>query len=172
MRRRPRSDRYVNILTSVEPVPCHAGRVTAAGIPDGFEFSTDPDRIDRARVHELLATHAYWAQGRTLEEQERIVAASRNYGVYAVPGDQQVAYARVVTDGATFAWLADVIVDPLFRGRGLGRGLIDALLADLEPSGLKRIVLKASDDAKTLYRRAGWAALDGPDAWMELRPRA
>jgi GNAT superfamily N-acetyltransferase len=82
---------------------------------------------------------------------------------------EQVAYARVVTDGVTFAWLADVIVDPAHRGHGLGRALVDAVLEDLAPLDLKRIVLKASEDGRPLYERAGWTPLEGPQDWMERR---
>ena len=85
---------------------------------------------------------------------------------------QDVAHgARVVTDGVTFAWLADVIVDPAHRGRRLGSALIDLILGDLDPMGLKRIVLKASEAGRPLYERAGWTPLEGPDDWMELRSR-
>ena len=140
-------------------------------LPDGYEFSADPDRIDVGHVHRLLAEHAYWAEGRTLETQRAINDASRNYGLYTRPDGKQIAYARVVTDGVTFAWLADVIVDPAHRGRRLGSALIDLILADLDPMGLKRIVLKASEAGRPLYERAGWAPLEGPEDWMELRSR-
>lgn len=117
-------------------------------LPDGYEFTADTARIDTGRVHRLLVEHTPWAEGRTLEAQRAIVAGSRNYGLYSRPGEEsgrgeQVAYARVVTDSVTFAWLADVIVDPEHRGRRLGAALVDRLLEDLEPMRLKRIVLKA-----------------------------
>lgn len=142
-----------------------------SSLPDGYEFSADPARTDTSRVHRLLTEHAHWAEGRTLEAQQAIVEASRNYGIHTQPGGEQVAYARVVTDGVTFAWLADVIVDPAHRGRRLGGALVDRILADLDPMGLKRIVLKASEAGRPLYERAGWTPLEGPDDWMELRSR-
>jgi predicted GNAT family acetyltransferase len=89
------------------------------------EFSADQDRLDHARVHALLAEYAYWAQGRTREEQDRVIAQSRNYGMYLSESGEQVAYARVATDMVTFAWLADVIVDPAFGRRGIGSALIE-----------------------------------------------
>lgn len=144
---------------------------SAPALPTGYEFSADPARIDAERVHRLLAEGAYWARGRERATQDTIVAASRNYGIHHLGGDGQIGYARIVTDGGTFAWLADVIVDPAHRGRGLGRALIDGVLADLEPLGLRRIVLKASDDGRPLYERAGWTPLEGPEDWMELRRR-
>ncbi|MFD2023911.1 hypothetical protein [Promicromonospora aerolata] len=77
-----------------------------------YEFSTDPDRIDRARVHELVSQHTYWAKDRPREIMDAAIAGSRPYGVFRRGTGEQVAFARVVTDGATFAWLADVIVEP------------------------------------------------------------
>lgn len=148
-----------------------AAMTTPPPLPDGYEFSSDSGRIDTPRVHRLLTEHAHWAAGRTLEAQQAIVAASRNYGLYTRSDGEQVAYARVVTDGVTFAWLADVIVDPEHRGRRLGGVLVDRILADLGPMGLKRIVLKASEAGRPLYERAGWTPLEGPDDWMELRTR-
>lgn len=142
---------------------------SSPALPIGYEFSADPARIDAERVHSLLLEGAYWARGRSRATQDAIVAASRNYGIHHLGGGGQVGYARIVTDGGTFAWLADVIVDPAHRGRGLGRALIDGVLADLEPLGLRRIVLKASEDGRPLYERAGWAPLEGPEDWMELR---
>jgi len=138
-------------------------------LPDGYEFSTGTSRLDPARVHYLLSNYAYWAAKRTRQTQDAAIAHSRNYGIYWVASQQQVAYARVVTDGVTFAWLADVIVDPAHRGRGIGRALIAGVVADLEPLGLKRIVLKASDEGVHLYEQFGWHAVEKPDAWMELR---
>lgn len=144
---------------------------TPPALPTGYEFSVDPRRIDADRVHRLLREHAHWAEGRSSDTQRAIIAASRNYGIYVQRDVAQVAYARVVTDAVTFAWLADVIVDPDHRGRGLGRALVDGVLEDLAPLGLKRIVLKASESGRPLYERAGWISLDGPEDWMERRPR-
>jgi predicted GNAT family acetyltransferase len=132
------------------------------------EFSADPARLDRARVHELLSEHAYWATGRTREAQDAAIAVSRNYGIYT-PAGEQIAYARAVTDGVTFAWLADVIVDPAHRGRGLGTRLVDGALADLDALGLKRVLLKAAPEARAVYLRAGFAGLEEPETWLQRR---
>lgn len=132
-----------------------------------FEFSTDPARLDVERVHRLLAEHAYWARGRSRALQEAAVAGSRSYGVYDAATGAQVAYARVVTDGATFAWLCDVIVDPAVRGRGVGVQLVEGVVADLEPLGLKRVVLRTAD-AHGLYRRFGFEVVEDAAGWMVL----
>lgn len=129
-----------------------------------YEFSADPARIDVDWVHATVSAQ-YWAQGRPRAVQDAAVAGSRNYGVYAADGSQ-VAYARAVTDGATFAWVADVVVHPDHRRRGLGTLLVDGLMADLGALGLKRVLLKASSDGHDLYRRAGFDGLDEPHAWL------
>ncbi|WP_418276682.1 GNAT family N-acetyltransferase [Isoptericola jiangsuensis] len=130
-----------------------------------YEFSADPSRIDAVWVHEILSTQAYWALGRSRATQDTVIAGSRNYGVYATDG-AQVAYARAVTDGATFAWIADVVVDPAHRRRGLGTMLVDGLMGDLDTLGLKRVLLKASPEGRDLYRRAGFGDLDDPATWL------
>lgn len=140
-----------------------------AAAPDSYEFSADLARLDRERVHDLLVSHAYWAAGRSRAFQDAAIDASRNYGVYQTSSGRQVAYARVVTDGVTFGWLADVVVGPEHRGRGLGRLLVSGIVADLEPLALKRVLLKASPEGRALYAALGWTAVDSPDDWMELR---
>jgi N-acetylglutamate synthase-like GNAT family acetyltransferase len=131
----------------------------------GYVFSDSRAAIDRARVHGWLSEQAYWALGRTREVQDAAIDASRNYGVFERDSGEQVAYARVVTDAATFAWLCDVFVSPRVRGTGVGKQLIAGVVADLEPLGLKRILL-ATGDAHGLYAQYGFAALDDPTTMM------
>lgn len=140
-------------------------------IAASYEFSTDSARLDREWVHHVLSTLTYWAAGRERTVQDRIIENSRNYGMYEVATGTQVGYARIVTDEATFAWLADVIIDPAHRRQGLARELVDGLLEDLVPMGLKRVVLKASAEARALYEQVGWDSLDGAEDWLELRAR-
>jgi GNAT superfamily N-acetyltransferase len=130
-----------------------------------YVFATDPELVDRALVHEWLSQRSYWAAGRSRTVQDAAIAASRNYGIYVQESGEQVAYARAVTDGATFAWLCDVFVVEHVRGQGLGKQLMAGILADLEPLGLKRILL-ATDDAHGLYAQFGFSALETPGAWM------
>jgi GNAT superfamily N-acetyltransferase len=142
-----------------------------------FRFSTDPSDIDRERVHRWLSEQSYWALGRARDVQDAAMDASRNYAVVDTGSDTatatatatQVAYARVVTDGVTFAWLCDVFVDPDVRGRGVGVALIEGVVADLEPLGLRRIAL-ATADAHGLYEKFGFAPLSQPERWMALLP--
>ncbi|NUO42699.1 MAG: GNAT family N-acetyltransferase [Streptomyces sp.] len=131
----------------------------------GYEISTDPDRIDAGRVHRWLSTDAYWALGRTREKQDRAIAGSLNFGVYDTASGEQVAYARVITDRATFGWLCDVYVDPAVRGKGIGTSLVEAVREHLREDGLRRILL-ATHDAHGVYEKAGFAPLARPDQWM------
>lgn len=134
-----------------------------------YEFSADPARLDPARAHHLISEHSYWAAGRQRAVQDAAIAGSRNYGVYHRATGEQVAYARVVTDGATFAWLCDVIVDPGHRGQGIGKLLMGGVTADLEPLGLRRTML-ATADAHGLYEKFGFTPLTEEHKWMERRP--
>ncbi|OSZ57736.1 GNAT family N-acetyltransferase [Streptomyces pharetrae CZA14] len=137
------------------------------GLPGGYEISTDPDRVDAERVHRWLSTDAYWALGRPREKQDRAITGSLNFGVYATASGEQVAYARVLTDRATFAWLCDVYVDPSVRGEGVGTALVAAAREELRPYGLRRVLL-ATHDAHGVYEKLGFTPLERPDQWMAL----
>ncbi len=132
---------------------------------DGLRFSNRTEDIDRALVHYWISELSYWAQGRSREAQDTAIDGSRNYSVHDVATGAQLGYARVVTDGATFAWLCDVIVAPHARGRGVGKRLIAGLIDDLEPLGLRRILL-ATADAHGLYAQYGFEPLAQPERWM------
>jgi GNAT superfamily N-acetyltransferase len=130
---------------------------------DGYELSGDPARIDLVRVHRWLATDSYWATGRPLEQMRAALDGSEPFGLYL--GSEQVAVARVVTDGAIFAYLCDVYVEPAHRGAGLGGWLVSALRAHYAGRGLQRFLL-VTRDAHGLYSRYGFTAVD-PGRWME-----
>ncbi|AJT68269.1 hypothetical protein T261_6659 [Streptomyces lydicus] len=135
--------------------------------PEGYEISTDPARLDGDLVHHWLSTDAYWAVGRTRERHDRAVAASLNFGLYESGSGRQAAYARVVTDHATFAWLCDVYVARDDRGKGLGTALVEAIAGHLTPCGLTRITL-ATQDAHGVYEKIGFRSLVAPEQWMTL----
>lgn len=150
---------------------------------DGYVLTTDPGRVDIDLVHGWLSEQSYWAKGRDRAVVERSIAGSRNYSVleaagYEEPGDEaagyddarQVAFARAVTDGATFAWICDVFVRERHRGKGLGSWMVTSILEDLAIDGVQRFVL-ATRDAHEVYRRCGFAALQGADRWMEIDER-
>ncbi|MEU5302728.1 GNAT family N-acetyltransferase [Streptomyces noursei] len=137
---------------------------------DGYELSTDPDRLNVDLVHHWLSTDAFWALGRSRETVEQAARASVNFAVHT-PDGSQVAYARVVTDRATFAWLCDVYVAPEHRGRGLGTWLAGAVRDHLAPYRLKRVLLTTSD-AHEIYARAGFVPFPTPENLMILDPAA
>ncbi|GAA0633551.1 GNAT family N-acetyltransferase [Streptomyces thermocarboxydovorans] len=136
-------------------------------LPEGYEISTDPDRIDVERVHRWLSTDAYWALGRPRAKQDAAMRGSLNFGVYESVSGEQVAYARVITDRATFAWLCDVYVDPAVRGKGIGTALVAGVREELRPCGLRRIVL-VTHDAHGVYAKLGFRTLERSDDWMVL----
>ncbi|MBA8990348.1 GNAT superfamily N-acetyltransferase [Curtobacterium pusillum] len=135
---------------------------------DGLRFSDDLADLDVARVHRWLSEQSYWARGRDRATQDAIIAGSRNFGVYDDATGDQLGYARVVTDGVTFGWLADVFVDPAARGRGVGVALVRGVTEAIEPLGLKRFALFTAD-AQGLYERFGFRPLPDADGWM-MRP--
>ncbi|MFE6525089.1 GNAT family N-acetyltransferase [Streptomyces sp. NPDC057794] len=136
-------------------------------LPEGYEISTDPSRLDAERVHRWLSTDAYWALGRPREKQDRAIAGSLNFGVYDTASGEQVAYARVVTDRATFAWLCDVYVDPSVRGKGVGSALVAAVREEVRSYGVRRVLL-ATNDAHGVYAKLGFEPLARPEHWMAL----
>ena len=132
---------------------------------DGYEISTDPARLDREAVHAFLRT-AYWSEGIAREVVDRSIEGSIAFGLYA-PDGSQAGFARAVTDGATFAWIADVFVLEPHRGRGLGAWLVETVLDHPEVSGVRRVMLGTAD-AHGLYERFGF----GPtiEGRMMIRP--
>ena len=130
---------------------------------DGYLLSDDRDRIDVELVHRWLSTDSYWAAGRTLEQMRRAIDGSVPVGVYR--DGRQVAFARAVTDGVIFAYLADVYVDRSCRGLGLGSWLAGGLCDMLAAQGVKRFLL-ATKDAHGVYERLGFTEVK-PGRWME-----
>jgi GNAT superfamily N-acetyltransferase len=132
-----------------------------------YIISTDRSRLDIAQIHEYLSQHAYWALGRPQEVTERAIENSLCFGVYA--GEEQVGFARVVTDYATFGWLCDVFILGAWRGRGLAKWLVETIVAHPALTGLKQILL-ATRDAHELYRNyGGFRAMEQPERWMVRR---
>lgn len=132
---------------------------------ENFEISTDKNRLQIDVVQRFLAEDSYWAQNRTLEQTEKAIANSICFGVYA--GEKQIGFARVVSDCATFAYIGDVFILDEFRGLGLSKRLMEAMLAHPDLQNLRRWVL-ATRDAHGLYEQFGFHNLKFPDRWMEL----
>jgi nitroimidazol reductase NimA-like FMN-containing flavoprotein (pyridoxamine 5'-phosphate oxidase superfamily)/GNAT superfamily N-acetyltransferase len=135
---------------------------------NGFVISTDVARIDVRAVHQFLHG-SYWAEGVPREVVARSIASSLCFGVYS--GDEQAGFARVVTDYASFAYVADVFVAEKYRGHGLGKALMAAIVSHPRLQGLRRWTL-ATRDAHGLYRQFGFVPPTYPDRQMErIDPR-
>ena len=133
---------------------------------DGYTISTDKTRLNVDVVHNFLSRVSYWAQGRPREVTEAAIAHSLCFGIYE--GAQQVGFARLVTDYATFAWLCDVFVLESHRGRGLGKWLVECVVNHPDLQELKLMFL-GTRDAHELYRRYGDfrpMTVDMLDRWM------
>ena len=126
--------------------------------------TTDPGRQDIDAIHAFL-TRAYWCEGIPRKTVEHAVKHSLCFGLF--DDAAQIGLARVVTDSATFAYLCDVYVLASHRGRGLGKWLIDCVLAHPQLQGLRRFTL-ATRDAHQLYASSGFQPLRQPDMHMEL----
>jgi GNAT superfamily N-acetyltransferase len=130
-----------------------------------LRISTDPRELDVDLVHRFLSEQSYWARGIDRARVQCSIKHSLCFGGYLYNGTQ-IAFARVMTDRATFAYLADVFVLPLHRGRGHGRALVAAVLAHPDLQGLRRFLL-ATSDAHGLYAEFGFTALTRPHTMME-----
>jgi len=129
-----------------------------------FTISTDRTRLQIDAIHEFLSERSYWAKSRTKEQTETAIKNSLPFGVYK--GKNQIGFARVVTDYATFAYLGDVFVWEEFRGMGLSKWLMETIIGHPELQGFRRWVL-ATRDAHGLYEKFEFTALKFPERWME-----
>jgi GNAT superfamily N-acetyltransferase len=130
-----------------------------------YTVSTRRDRLDVSAIHAYLV-RSYWAEGIPRETVERSLRHSLCFGLYGA-GGAQVGFARVVSDGATFAYLCDVYVLESEQGRGLGKWLIETAMRHPDLQGLRRFML-ATRDAHGLYARHGFAPLRAPARMMEI----
>jgi GNAT superfamily N-acetyltransferase len=128
-----------------------------------FEIDDSLERVDFDLVHSWLST-SYWSPGVDRDKVERAAHGSATViGAYAA--GRQVGYARVVSDKVTFAWLADVFVDPSFRGRGVARAMVKFAMELPYSPELRRWVL-ATRDAHSIYSEYGFVPIDNPENWM------
>ncbi|NCI45137.1 GNAT family N-acetyltransferase [Sediminibacterium soli] len=121
-----------------------------------YTISTDSAKLDIAVIHGYLSNDSYWAQHIPIETVQRSINHSLCFGLYAA--DRQVGFARVVTDRATFAYLADVFILPGHRGKGLSKWLVSEIHAHPDLQGLRRWLL-GTKDAHGLYRQFGWTSI-------------
>jgi len=134
---------------------------------DDYVVSTDRSRLDLAAIHRFLSA-SYWAPGLPLDVLKKSVAHSLPFGLYR--GGEQVGFARVITDRATFAYLCDVYVLESHRGKGLGTWFMETIVSHPDLQGLRRFVL-ITKDAHRLYERVGFRGLAEPQRYMEIHWR-
>lgn len=132
---------------------------------DPFLLSTDRQRLDLAWIHMQLAERSYWAKGQSREKTARSIAGSLPFGLYH--HEQQIGFARLITDYTRFGWLCDVIIDDAWRGKGLGSWLATCVRAHPELQTVHRWML-STHDAQALYQRLGWRVVQEPHKLMEF----
>jgi GNAT superfamily N-acetyltransferase len=129
-----------------------------------LRISTNAQDLDVPLIHRFLSEELAWAQGIPIETVHTSILHSLNFGGFL--GASQVAYARVVSDRATFAYLVDVFVLKEHRGKGYSRALVGAVIAHPQLQGLRRFML-ATSDAHGLYAKFGFAPSSRPQTLME-----
>jgi GNAT superfamily N-acetyltransferase len=129
-----------------------------------FSISTNRARLQIDAIHKFLSEQSYWARERAKEQTETAIKNSLPFGVYK--GENQIGFARVVTDYATFAYLGDVYILEEFRGRGLSKWLMETVVNHPDLQGFRRWIL-ATKDAHRLYEKFGFTDLKFPERWME-----
>jgi GNAT superfamily N-acetyltransferase len=135
-----------------------------------FVISTDQEKLQIEVIHRYLTEEAYWTTGRTLEMTKKSIQHSLCFGVYH--HDQQVGFARVITDYTIFAYLCDVFILTEYQGQGLGKWLTETILQVLDDEGVRWTML-ATRDAHELYEEyGGFQKLYLPEKWMgRVNPR-
>ena len=129
-----------------------------------YRISTETSDMDIHFIHRFLS-NSYWAKSIPFETVQKAVEGSMPFGVFK--GDEQVGFARVITDGATFAYLADVFIDEAYRGLGLSKFLMEAIMAHPRLQDLRRFVL-ITRDAHGLYEQFGFTPISNPELWMQV----
>ena len=130
-----------------------------------YTNSTDKARLDEGMIHHFLYTTAHWAIGRPMQVVRRSIENSLCFGVYE--GEDQVGFARMVTDGAIVGWICDMFILPSRRGHGLGRWLVECMMEHPDVKGLRRILLNTRDAHDLYIKYAGFRPLLAPESWLE-----
>lgn len=134
-------------------------------IRKGFTISTGKTKLNVEYIHQYLAYKSYWAGNIPIEVVKKSIDGSLCFGIYA--NKEQIGFARVITDLACFAYLADMFVDENYRGIGLSKWLVEVILAYPRLQGLRRFLL-ATRDAHGLYEQFGFSLLAFPEKWMHI----
>lgn len=131
----------------------------------GYQISSQLEDMNLSVIHGYIST-SYWAKNIPIETLKTALNNSLCFGVFTHSGEQ-VAFARMITDSATFAYLADVFVLPEHRGKGLSKWLMAEIINHPNLQGIRRMVL-ATRDAHELYKQFGFKALASPEIFMEI----
>lgn len=132
---------------------------------NGFIFSDQKSLLDPEAIHHYLSVESYWAKGIPLATVKRSIENSLCFGIYK--DQEQVGFARWITDKATFAWLCDVYIKENYRGLGLSKKLISFMIFHPDLQGLRRYQL-ATLDAHSLYEQFGFSAIQNPENQMGI----
>ncbi len=135
---------------------------------DNYTITDDRSKFQIEVIHDFLANHSYWAQCIPIEIVHSCINGSLCFGI--LDGSNQVGFARVVTDGSTYGYIADVFVLPGHRGKGLSKWLMAAIMYDPRLQGFRRWSL-ATRDAQGLYAQFGFAVASNPERKMEILQR-
>jgi len=133
---------------------------------ENITISTDKSKLDISLIHQFLSHESYWAKGIPIEIVKRSIDNSLCFGVFK--DNKQVGFARMISDFATFAYLADVFILPEYRKLGLSKKLIKEILAHPDLQGLRAMLL-GTVDAHGLYRQFGFKELEKPERFMQIR---
>lgn len=132
---------------------------------ESYTISTDREKLDLNFVHGYLSNESYWAQGIPFPKVVAAADHSLNFGLY--DGERQIGYARVVTDYARVAYLADVFITPQYQRQGLSKWLMEFIMAYPDLQGLRRWMLHTRD-AHGLYGQYGWVTPAKPETCLEI----
>jgi GNAT superfamily N-acetyltransferase len=128
-----------------------------------FYITTEEEKMDIAYIHRFLSRDSYWAENIPVETVRKSISGSICFGIFEK--EKQLGFARVITDYATFGYLADVFIDEIYRGCGLSKWLMEAIMAHPELQGFRSWML-ATKDAHGLYTQFGFRALEEPGRFM------
>lgn len=131
-----------------------------------YTYSTDKGKLDLNYIHHFLSKESYWAKNIPIDIVRKSIEGSFCFGIY--DGHQQIGFARVITDYATFGYLADVFVDKKYRGKGLSKNLMQFIMENDVVKGLRRFML-ATLDAHGLYEQYGFMKLEGDKRLMGIK---
>lgn len=131
---------------------------------EGFAITTETSFFNVEFIHAFLS-QSYWAENIPIETVQKSIDNSLCFGVFHL--GRQIGFARVITDKATFAYLADVFIDEAYRGQGLSKWLMEEMMNHEDLQGLRRMML-ATRDAHGLYAQFGFSELTFPERWMQI----